>query len=394
MLRAMPRSGVRAALLAVLVLVAACRTPRPATPETAGPCVETGTWTRPASRATTPGPAVLARAANARVVLLGEHHDRMAHHRWQAQVIAGLLARRRAVVVGFEMFPRRAQPVLDRWVAGELDVPTFLADVHWDRVWGFPARLYLPLFELARANRLPMTALNVDRALVSRVARDGWAGVPDAEREGVGTPAPATPAYAASLAETFRAHGHADGDADPDAERRFVEAQLTWDRALAEGIATAAARHPDAVVVGVMGSGHIEHAFGVPHQLAALGVRDVVTLIPWDASRDCSGLAPDLADWVFGIAPDAEPAPPRLGVELATADGGVRVARVAPDSVAARAGLRPDDVIVAAAGAPTPTPSALRTIVEGMAPGTWLPLSVRRGGRARTVVARFGSEQP
>lgn len=391
----MPHARLSPALVAALALVLGCRTPRPPTPEASGPCVAAATWTRPDDRRTTPGPDVLARAARAQVVLLGEHHDRMAHHRWQAQVIAGLLARRRAVVVGFEMFPRRAQPVLDRWVDGALDVPTFLADVDWDGVWGFPARLYLPLFELARANRLPMAALNVDRMLVARVAREGWSAIPEAEREGVGTPAPATPAYAAFLAETFGAHGHGrSADADPAAAQRFVEAQLTWDRALAEGLATAAARHPDAVVIGVMGSGHLERGFGVPHQLAALGVRDVVTLLPWDVQRDCAALTPDLADWVFGIAPSAEPPPPRLGVELAATEGGVRVARVEPDSVAARAGLRVDDVIVAAAATPTPRPSALRTIVESIAPGTWLPLSVRRGGRTRTIVARFGAPPP
>ncbi|MCW5890041.1 MAG: ChaN family lipoprotein [bacterium] len=376
-------------LLAALVGVAACRAPRPPAPESTGPGVDAATWLRPRDRRATPGPDVLAQAARARIVLLGEHHDRMAHHRWQAQVIAGLLARRRHVVVGFEMFPRRAQPVLDRWIAGGLDAPRFLADVDWDRVWGFPARLYLPLFELARANRLPMVALNVERALVGRVAREGWEAIPDAEREGLGTPAPAAPAYAATLAETFGAHGHA-ADPDPAAARRFVEAQLTWDRALAEALAAAAAAYPDAVVVGVMGSGHLERGFGVPHQLAALGERDVVVLIPWDVERDCGRLAPDVADWVFGIAPSAEPAPPRLGIELAPGDGGVRVVRVEAGSVAAAAGLRPGDVIVAAAGAVTPQPSALRTIVEGLAPGTWLPLDVRRGGRTQTLVARFG----
>lgn len=388
----MPRPRVFPVLLAMLVTLAACRAPRPPQPEPARPCVPAAAWLRPDDRRTTPGPDVLARAARARIVLLGEHHDRMAHHRWQAQVIAGLLARRPAVVVGFEMFPRRAQPVLDRWVAGELDVPAFLAAADWDRVWGFPARLYLPLFELARANRLPMVALNVDRDLVSRVAREGWAAIPDAERAGIGTPAPATPAYTAMLAETFGAHGHGQSaDADPVAAQRFVEAQLTWDRALAEGLADAAARHPDAVVVGVMGSGHLERGFGVPHQLAALGHRDVVVLIPWDVERDCERLAPDFADWVFGIAAPAEAPPPRLGIELAPGDGGVRIVRVAPGSVAAAAGLRPDDVIVAAAGAPTPRPSALRAVVEAMAPGTWLPLSVRRGGRTREIVARFGA---
>ena len=69
--------------------------------------------------------AVLAERA---IVLLGEEHDREDHHRWQLDTIAALHERRRAMVLGFEMFPRRSQPVLDRWSAGELSEAEFLAN--------------------------------------------------------------------------------------------------------------------------------------------------------------------------------------------------------------------------------------------------------------------------
>jgi hypothetical protein len=50
------------------------------------------------------------------VLLLGEQHDDADHHQWQLQVLAGLHALRPEMIIGFEMFPRRVQPVLDRWV--------------------------------------------------------------------------------------------------------------------------------------------------------------------------------------------------------------------------------------------------------------------------------------
>ena len=61
-------------------------------------------------------------------MLLGEYHDRPDDHRWQLQTVAALAAEHPAVVLGFEMFPRRAQPVLDRWVAGELDERALLRE--------------------------------------------------------------------------------------------------------------------------------------------------------------------------------------------------------------------------------------------------------------------------
>lgn len=383
----------RCLLLALLLLVA-CRPPAPrvAEPPTTATCLPVGTWVDPATRRIVQPAAVLARAAAARVVLLGEHHDRADHHRWQLQVLAALQAARPDLVLGLEMFPRRTQPALDRWVAGGVPAPAFLVETDWTAVWGYPAAHYLPLFEFARMNRVPMRALNVDRGLVARIGAEGWAAIPPSEREGVTDPAAPAPAYRATLDEAFRAHaGEADVARQVD---RFVEAQLVWDRAMAEAIAAVLRARPHALVVGIMGSGHLGDGWGVPHQLDALGIRDVVVLLPWDAPRDCTELHPGLATAVFGIAPAAGTAPaPRLGVQLAATDGGVRVTEVVADSVAAAAGLRTGDVIERAAGFPVATPGALRAVVERQAPGTWLPLEVRRAREKRTriVVARFGS---
>lgn len=374
------------ALVAGVVLAGAGCTPArvPMTPPASDACVPVGQWVSPATRRVLDPSAVLRHAASAGIVLLGEYHDRADHHRWQLQTLAALAGLRPGPTIGFEMFPRRVQPALDRWVAGELTVDAFLRDAHWDEVWGFDPQLYLPLFHAARLSRLPMAAINVDRALVSRVGRQGWAAVPAGEREGIGDPAPPSPAYRAMLQETFAGHGHGDGDAE-----RFVEAQLTWDRALAEGLMAAARARPRALVVGIMGSGHLEDGYGVPHQLHALGADDVVVLLPWDTARDCSALTPGLADAVFGIGPPVDARPPRLGVRLGPATDGIRIVEVEPGGVAAAAGLRVDDVVLAAAGTPVATATALRAIVERQAPGAWLPLRIRRDDREREVVARF-----
>ena len=76
--------------------------------------------------------AVMASMAKKDVVLLGEQHDEEDDHRWQLQVLAALHAQRPDMVIGFEMFPRRVQPVLDRWVAGELTVRQLLEQSEWD----------------------------------------------------------------------------------------------------------------------------------------------------------------------------------------------------------------------------------------------------------------------
>ena len=77
-------------------------------------CVAVGAWFDPASGAPVTAAAVLERAAEGAVVLLGEVHDNPDHHRWQLQTMAALQGRGRTLVLGFEMFPRRAQPVHHR----------------------------------------------------------------------------------------------------------------------------------------------------------------------------------------------------------------------------------------------------------------------------------------
>lgn len=330
--------------------------------------------------------ALLARLAEAHVVLLGETHDSAEDHRWQLATLAQLHALRPNLAVGFEMFPRRLQPVLDRWVAGELTENQFLRETDWDRVWGYDARMYLPLFHYARMNRLPMLALNVERSLVSAVDAKGWDAVPEAEREGVTRPAAPPQPYVESLRRVF-AH-HPNKRQDEAAFARFVEAQATWDRAMAQAIAAYLERRPDALVVGIMGSGHVRFGHGVAHQLKDLGVSRVANLMTLEADERCEGLQAGLADAVFVVrAPPSEP--PRLGIAMETAAGGIRIAQVTAGSVAEQAGLKVGDVVAEAAGVAVQTPQAMRQMIERQAPGTWLPLRVRRDGQVLEIVARF-----
>jgi uncharacterized iron-regulated protein len=379
-------------VLAGAIAVAQTQPPRAAD----GDCVPPAAWVAPGGKRleTTD---VLARAAKASVVLLGESHDSAEHHRWQLQTIAALHAARPNMVLGFESFPRRVQPALDRWVAGELSEAEFLAQSDWRNVWRLDPQLYLPLFHFARMNRIPMVALNVESSLTREITQKGYDAVPPDKREGVGRPAPPTDAYLDWLLPVWADHERPGGrQAKPDRNdpefRRFVESQQTWDRAMAEALAAAAKRPGAPLVVGVMGTGHINHGYGVPHQLKALGVADFVTLLPWDRGAQCKNLVAGLADAVFGVAaPAAARAErPRLGVYLEAApEAGVRVRQVEKGSIAEATGIRDGDVVVEMAGVAAKQVSDLVEVVQRQAPGTWLPLKVKRGAETIELVAKF-----
>ncbi len=355
-------------------------------------------------------------AAKSGVVLLGESHTDADHHRWQLQTLAALHGRGGDIVIGFEAFPRRLQSVLGEWIDGKLTDEAFLKASEWRQVWGYDAALYMPLFQFARLNRIPMIALNVEQKLVSQVGQQGWEGVPDSEREGLSKPAPASPAYQHELARVYSIKrtmspealdrlANSPGASPPEPDEaalaeamkqpefnRFVEAQQTWDRAMAEALAGAKRKFSNATIVGVLGSGHVESGYGVPHQLKDLGIADVTTLLPVSADAACKLVGTSFADAVFTL-PRAEEVPqperPRLGVGLVDGDGAPRINRVVGDSVAEITGLKVGDHVLRAAGLEMRTPGELADVVSRQAPGTWLPLSIRRDGQEIDLVAKF-----
>lgn len=281
--------------------------------KTAGPCVAPATWRNPAAKGAHQGRLdyrrLIKRLAKKPVVLLGETHDRADHHRWQLQVISALFGRNQNMVLGFEAFPRSVQPVLDRWTRGSLDEKTFLRQSRWREVWRFDAGLYMPLFNFARLNRIPMIALNVDRVLIAEVGKKGWAATSADKRRGIGNPAPAEPAYLESLYQIYKSHplgkGKTRGGKNSPAFRHFVDAQLTWDRAMAERMADVRRAGGEPLVIGIIGQGHLEYGYGVPRQLKSLGIRESAVLLPWDSSDGCEALRSNgraVADAVFGMA--------------------------------------------------------------------------------------------
>jgi uncharacterized iron-regulated protein len=141
-----------------------------------------GVWLEPSTGREIAQGALLREVANSQAVLLGETHTVYEIHRWQLQVTTVLHALRPNIAVGFEMFPRAKQGVLDDWVAGKFSTEAFLQAVDWPTVWGYDANLYLPLLHFCRQQQVKMLALNCHRPLVTRVGKEGWAAIPEDER--------------------------------------------------------------------------------------------------------------------------------------------------------------------------------------------------------------------
>ncbi|MBA4033147.1 MAG: hypothetical protein C0480_00880 [Bradyrhizobium sp.] len=270
-----------------------------------------GAWIDPLNGSQIDEVKLMHEMAERQVVLLGETHTIAEIHRWQLHVATIIRFIRRNVAVGFEMFPRRVQPALDEWVAGELSTEQFLDKVDWKNVWGYDPQLYLPLFHFCRQQRVPMLALNCNRPLVTRVGKDGWDAVPEEERDGLSPAAEATVAYREYLfgLGLNRSPTAPVSAMDPKLDR-FIRAQQTWDRAFACNIARALKQPDPPLVIGIIGRGHLEYGHGTPFQLRDLGIASVAVLLP--ARGSLNGAIPmnGIADAMFTITePDPASAP-------------------------------------------------------------------------------------
>lgn len=273
------------------------------------------TWIDPSSGCELDERSLMHEMATRQVVLLGETHTIAEIHRWQLHVATVLRFIRPDIAVGFEMFPRRVQPVLDEWVAGELGSQAFLDKVDWENNWGYDAQLYLPLFHFCRQQRVPMLALNCNRPLVTRVGKEGWDAIPEDERDGLSPAAEATPAYRRYLfgLGLNRSPAGATSAMDPKLDR-FIRAQQTWDRAFACNIARAIDRPDPPLVIGIIGRGHLEYGHGTPYQLRDLGVSMPAVLLPATSGKHDAAQIAGIADAIFRLdEPEpAAPMPPRM----------------------------------------------------------------------------------
>ncbi|MEF8793514.1 ChaN family lipoprotein [Thiohalorhabdus sp.] len=325
-----------------------------------------------------PFAAMVARLAEADVVLVGERHDDFAQHRAQREVITGLLARR-PVAVGMEAFPAAKNAVLSDWRRGQFpDWPTFLTAVDWFDNWRVAPELYRPILETVRHHWLPLTGMNVPREWISRIAREGMAGLGEEQRQRIGPVAAAPEAYAESLRESLARH------AEGRKAEHFIAAQRAWDAAMAGALLDLRRAHGDAVVIGLAGSGHIRDGYGIPHQLHNRAPDlEVRTVLPFDPEGGQP--EPGAAAYAWPVAPDRAPDPVRIGARLGNPDGGPGISVVGLEDAfpGAKAGLEAGDRITAVDGREVSDATELIYRIRRHQWGGCLRLRVRREDQER-----------
>ncbi|MCL4819585.1 MAG: ChaN family lipoprotein [Vicinamibacteria bacterium] len=332
-----------------------------------------------------------------RLLFVGESHTSIEFHNVQLAVLQALARRGRPVLLGLEMFPYTEQAALDLWNAGTVDEAAFVTQSRWYRMWGYHWNYYRDIFLAARAAKIQVHAVNTPREVVSAVRKKGFKDLTPDEAAHIPERIDVDDAEHMKLFRAFFEGG--DGMHSTMSEEMWTamfRAQCTWDATMGYNAVQALKKdgRPDAIMVVLIGSGHVAYGKGAERQARLWFDGKMASLIPVPVVDD-KGAAPvvraSYADYLWGVAHEKHALYPSLGLSTPERKDGepAKVIAVPKDSVAGRAGFEVGDVLLSMDGVALEKKETIATLMSGKRWGDTATFRVRRGEQELMLVAAF-----
>jgi uncharacterized iron-regulated protein len=220
---------------------------------------------------------LIAQLSSKELIFVGEAHDNPDHHLIQIQILQAIANRSPSLTLGMEFFQKAQQPILDRYVQGEMTEKEFLEAVDWKKTWGFDYHLYRPLMQFARERKYRVLAINAPNSVVRKVARTGLKSLEPSEREHLPKDIDLTQdRHRSFLQEVYTEHS----PRDLKEFEYFYEAQCVWEETMASNLAEHLASG-NGRLIAFAGNGHIVNKFGIPDRTLRRVPASMVTVMPY-----------------------------------------------------------------------------------------------------------------
>jgi len=105
---------------------------------------------------------VIDRAARADIVYFGDYHPLRESQEMVVRLMREFVARGRKVVLAMEMLFEHQQPILDRWMKGEISEEEFLEEIDYYSEWGFDWENYRKIFLAAVDPFIPIFGIDAE----------------------------------------------------------------------------------------------------------------------------------------------------------------------------------------------------------------------------------------
>ena len=310
--------------------------------------------------------------AKHRTVFVGEQHTQYSDHLNQLTIIKNLHKHwKKNTSIGLEMVQQPYQSALDGYIAGRTSEREMLKNTQWFDRWRYDFRLYRPIFSYAKANKIPLVALNIPKELTHKITKVGIKGLSKKERQQL--PAiidRSNKDYAKRITSVFSRHSHTSSKGIA----KFLDAQLAWDEGMAFAAANYLKKNPAKRMVIIAGGGHVINRSGIPNRLdRQISSRSAVVL-------NNVGEAPSATQGDFLLfSPEIKlPAKGMMGILMADEKNGVSVSSTVFHSAATKAGILKGDVIVAIDGQAIKSSADVKIWGFNKKPGDAVKLKLRR----------------
>jgi uncharacterized iron-regulated protein len=333
---------------------------------------------------------------SSRFVYVGETHNSLPMHEIQYQVIRALYAQDRNLAIGLEMLPVTVQETASRWSSGLLTKDEFIREARWYVNWNFNFGFYEKIFEFAKEHRLPVYALNVPREIITKIRMKGWDALTDDEKKFIPqAPDLTNKDHRVLIRKIFESteipHQMKGAGLDMMFEGLY-RGQSAWDEAMSANAVKGAESEGRRMVV-CAGSGHLLYNLGLnlrAFEKSGQPSRTIIAVaIP--AGQKSLKLSRSYADYVFGIAEEAKPAFPTVGLSFTKVENlkNLVIESKPTDGAASRADFEKGDVVLAVDGQAYDDINEVRIYLARFKCGDEVKFQILRSGQVKDISLKF-----
>jgi len=261
---------------------------------------------------------------DSRFVYVGESHNSMPMHDIQLEVVQALHQQDNNLSIGLEMFNASGQEVLNKWSLGLLTEDEFIEEAEWYVTWNFNFNYYRKIFLFAKANKIPIYALNAPRTMISAVRMKGWEALSEEEKLIIPQLDLSIKEHRELIMTIFGGAGahQMPGAGMEEMMEGLYRAQVAWDEVMAYNAVESAKKDGRRMAV-LAGSGHLLYNLGINYRAFKRTSVPFKTIVCLEVSneKDSIQVSRTYADYVWGLKNEERPAYPSVGLNFKKFDG-------------------------------------------------------------------------